>query len=85
MKLEFTKQFVRDYQKMPLSLQKQTDTKLEFLITDMRHPSLRVHKLRGHDGLWEGSVTMNYRFTFQIIGESYFMRRVGTHDILFLP
>ena len=85
MMLNFTKQFVRDYRRLPFQIQKQTDKKLEFLLADMRHPSLRVHKIKGQNEVWEGSITMNYRFTFQIIGERYFMRRVGAHDILFAP
>lgn len=85
MKLDFTKQFVRDYRKLPLHIQKQIDQKLEFLLEDIQHPSLRAHKMQGQDGVWEGSITMNYRFTFQIVSERYFMRRVGTHDILSAP
>jgi hypothetical protein len=31
---------------------------------------------------WEGSVTMNYRFTFQFEAGKVIFRRIGTHDIL---
>ncbi len=45
-------------------------------------PSLRVHKLRGVEGLWEFSVTMNYRVLFEIEGERYILLDVGPHRIV---
>jgi hypothetical protein len=30
-------------------------------------------------------VSRDYRFTFQIIGDIYLMRRIGTHDVLRRP
>lgn len=35
--------------------------------------------------IWEGRVSRDYRFTFQIIGDIYLMRRIGTHDVLRRP
>lgn len=35
--------------------------------------------------IWEGRVTGGYRFTFQIEGDVYILRKVGTHDILKKP
>jgi hypothetical protein len=48
----------------------------------MRYPSLRVHKLRGVEGLWEFSVTMNYRVLFEIDGDYYVLLAVGPHQIV---
>jgi hypothetical protein len=58
------------------------DEKLRFLLHDMRHPSLRVHKLRSVEGLWEFSVTMKYRVIFEIEGEYYVLLAVGPHRIV---
>lgn len=52
------------------------------LVQDFRHPSLRVHKLRGVEGLWEFSVTMNYRVIFEIEGEYLVLLAVGPHQIV---
>jgi len=35
--------------------------------------------------IWEGRITKSYRFTYQIEGDTYVLRRVGTHDILKNP
>ncbi|OGY72050.1 MAG: hypothetical protein A3E05_01765 [Candidatus Jacksonbacteria bacterium RIFCSPHIGHO2_12_FULL_44_12] len=85
MKLEFTKSFVRDYRKLPQHLQEQTDRKLTLLLANQKHPSLRVHKIKKTTDILEGSVTMNYRFTFQIEADRYILRRIGTHDIIKTP
>jgi len=39
----------------------------------------------GHRDLWDGRITKDYRFTFQIIGDTYILRRIGKHDILKTP
>jgi len=48
----------------------------------MTHPSLRVKRIQGTKHRWEGSITKNYRFTFQFIEDSVLFRTIGTHDIL---
>lgn len=51
MKIRVTNRFKKDYQKLPKNIQQRVDEKLRFLLHDMRYPSLRVHKLRGVEGL----------------------------------
>ncbi len=82
MKVQRTDRFKKDYQKLPSDIQRQVDQKLRFLIRDPRHPSLRIHKLRGVEGLWEFSVTMNYRVLFEIEGEYYVLLGVGPHRVV---
>jgi mRNA-degrading endonuclease RelE of RelBE toxin-antitoxin system len=81
-KVRRTDRFKRDYQNLPSDIQRRVDEKLRFLLHDMRYPSLRVHKLRGVEGLWEFSVTMNYRVIFQIQGEHYILLAVGPHRLV---
>jgi addiction module RelE/StbE family toxin len=79
MKLDFSKQFVRDYKKLAPQIQKQTDKALVLLLENIRHPSLRVKKVRGSNDEFELSITMNYRAKFFIEEDTYFLLRVGTH------
>ena len=50
------------------------------------HPSLRIRKMEGHPGIWEGHVTLDYVFTFHVendpaTGETVFVfRNIGTYD-----
>lgn len=85
MKLSFTKHFIRDYRNLPHNIQESVDKQLELLLNDQRHPSLNIKKMNDPRNIWEGRVTASYRFTFNIKGEVYIMRRVGTHDILKSP
>jgi len=52
------------------------------LVQNPSYPSLRVKKMQGLDDVWEASVTMSYRITFQRAGDTLILRRIGTHDIL---
>jgi len=55
------------------------------------HPSLRIRKMQGHPGIWEGHVTREIVFTFHIekdpdTGETtYVFRNIGTHAIYRKP
>ena len=82
MNLTRTNRFKRDYKKLPPHIQKQTDRKLQYLSSDLTHPSLRIKRVRKYTDVFEGSITKDYRFLFHIAGEGYTLLRVGTHDIL---
>lgn len=85
MKLEFTKAFIKDYQKLPASIQKITDKNLALLLSNSNHPSLHVKRMNDPRNIWEGRVTDSYRFTFQVKGDICLLRRIGTHDMLREP
>lgn len=85
MVLRFTASFENDYKGLPDKIQKCLDKQLIFLVKNSKHPSLRTKKIKGHPYVWEGRITKNYRFTFQIMENIYIMRRAGTHDILKNP
>jgi len=74
--------FLKDYRKLPKAIQREAEEKLRLLAQDPQHPSLRIKKIQGTAGIWEGSVTMAYRFTFHKEDGSIVLRRIGTHDIL---
>jgi len=85
MKLAFSKRFIKDYRRLPNSIQKAADKQLSRLLSDFYHPSLNAKKMQDPRDIWEGRVTKGYRFTFQIQEDAYFLRRIGTHDLLKKP
>ena len=85
MEVKSTPKFVHDYKNLPPLLRKRTDEKLKLLLENPRHPSLGLKKMKGFPDIWEARVTKNYRFTFQIQGDFYILRKVGAHDILVRP
>lgn len=85
MKIQTTKPFDDDYKALPESIRKRADKQFTLFMENSNHPSLRIKKIKGHPNIWEGRITKNYRFTFQISEEIYLLRRIGTHDILKTP
>lgn len=85
MKVLVTKPFAKDYRKLPKHIQETIDKQLDLLLLNPEHPSLNTKKMNDPRDIWEGRVTKSYRFTYQITGDTYILRRVGTHDILRNP
>ena len=79
---QFSRKFKKEYGKLPEEVQRAFDQKLSIFLKDMLHPSLRVKRIQGTKDRWEGSVTMKYRFTFQLSQNVLIFRAIGTHDIL---
>ena len=82
-----TTRFQEDYKRLSQQIQKQTDRKLRLLSNNPFHPSLRTRKVQGKvsglSDVYEGSITMNYRFLFRIRQNTYELLRVGTHNQIF--
>ena len=78
----FSKRFKKEYNSLSKEIQKVFDNKLTLFLKDTTHPSLRVKRILGTKHRWEGSVTKNYRFTFEFIENVVLFRTIGTHNIL---
>ena len=85
MKVAFTKPFKRDYKGLSENIQELIDKQIILLLDNPKHPSLRLKKMEGHRSIYEARVTKGYRMTFQIVDDTYLLRRVGTHSILKRP
>ena len=81
----FTPRFDKLFRRLPREIRDATYEKLALYLADQLHPSLRVKRIKGTDGIWEMSITMNYRLTFELEGERMLLRRIGTHDVLRSP
>jgi len=84
-KLRILNTFRKDYKKLPAQIKDKVDKQLIFLTENPNHPSLHLHVIRGAKRIWEGYIDSQYRFTFEIEGEFYILRKVGTHDIINKP
>lgn len=85
MHLEATETYRRLYRKLPQDIQEQVKKTLRLLIENPTHPSLRHKKMAGQQDIFELSVSMHYRITYQKIGKVAYLRKVGTHDLLRRP
>lgn len=80
MPVRFTERFVKQYEKLPQTIQKKVDRALHLLDTDFRHPGLHSHRVEGHENIFEACVSDKYRFTFERQGAFFVMRNVDNHD-----
>jgi mRNA interferase RelE/StbE len=79
---QFSKRFKKEYNSLPKEVQKTFDKKLQLFLQNTSHPSLRVKRIQGTRDRWEVSVTMKYRFTFQLSENTLIFRAIGTQGIL---
>ena len=55
--------------------------KLTLMFQNPRHPSLRTKKIQGRKDIFESTVAMNIRLTWQYIKKDVILlRKVGPHD-----
>ena len=84
-KLTLSKPFEKLFERLPKNIRETAYDKLGLFLKNPSQPSLRVKQVKGTKGIWELSVTMNYRITFEVFEEEIYLRRIGTHDILGQP
>jgi len=82
-KLEPTKQFSKALKKLSGNEQRTVANKLEILVDDPFHPSLRTKKVQRLKDVFESSVNMDIRLLWQHKGNRIIlMIDIGHHDIL---
>ena len=79
MKFRLTTKAERDYDAMPPTLQARVDKQLALLLQNLRHPSVRAKKYDEKNDIWQGRVTKDYRFFFQIKEDTYEIVSIGPH------
>lgn len=85
MKYHRTEKFKKKYKKLPKHIKKATQKQLKLFLSHPHHPSLNIKKMNDPRDIWEGRISESYRFTFQIKGDNYILRTIGSHDILKKP
>lgn len=85
MHIEATQTFIGLYKKLPEELKEKTKKAIDLLQANPAHPSLGHKKMAGQQNIFEVRVSGNYRVTYQRIGNTAYLRKVGTHDILRNP
>lgn len=80
MKVKAYKSFKKFYKDLPQNIQTKIDKQIEILEVNYLYPSLHTKKIKGKEGIWEARVVIHYRMTFEIIGDTIYLRTVGNHD-----
>ncbi len=78
--IEYSDSFHEGVQRLSPEAKKQLKKKLELMVENPRHPSLRSKKIQGIDGIFEASVNMDIRMTWQYTEDGILLRKIGEHD-----
>jgi len=82
-KTEPTKEFAKNLKKLSVNEQRLTKNKLELLVQNPFHPSLRTKKVQALDGVFECSVNMSIRILWKYKDRALILLLdIGRHDIL---
>lgn len=85
MHVEATKTFIRLYKNLPEDIKQRTKKSLELFTANPAHPSLFHKKMTCQKDIFEIRISKNYRVTYQKIGDTSYLRKIGTHDLLRNP
>ena len=72
--------FKKEFAKLPASVQKVFEKQAEYLVQDIRHPSLRAKKYDESGDVWQARVNANVRFYFRIVGNTYRLLNIRKHS-----
>ena len=82
-KLTYTEKFKKHYNKLQLYEKKQIQKKIDILVKDQIHPSLRTKRIKGTKNLFESSVNMDIRLIWYYENNKIIILvDIGHHDIL---
>jgi len=75
-----TGRFRRAYRALSDEEQERVQKALRMMSEELRHPGLRVKRVRGTHGVWEARASRALRLTFEVDGDKIVLRNVGGHD-----
>ena len=80
MKYYYSNLFKQKTKLLEENVKKALKNKLELMEKNPKHPSLRTKKIKGTKDIYEASITMNYRMTWQYYKDGILLRNIGEHD-----
>jgi len=85
MTVAYSKGFLKEYKKLPQSVQEKFHQRLKLFVQDASHPLLRDHSVDlAYPGWRSINVTGDYRVLYQGVGDTVMMfMKIGTHSELY--
>ncbi len=80
MKFYFSNRFRRDYKKLSPKIKKILQAKLKLMSENPKHPSLRAKKVKSEKDIFEASINMNIRVTWQYSENKILLICIRPHD-----
>ena len=80
MELIFSNRFKKDYKLLNNEQRKIFKQKIKLFEKNPFYPSLRTKKIQGKEDLFECSINMSIRMTWQYFNNIVLLRAIGEHD-----
>ncbi len=83
MKIDYSAKFIKSFKKLNKENQVTFESQLKKFLNKPKppfHPSLRIKKVQGTKEIFEMTITMGIRMTWQFTEEGILLRNIGEHD-----
>jgi len=80
MKIFYHKNFLRAVNEFPDSIKKKLKKQINYLVKNIRHPSLHAKKYDKSLDIWQARVDKNIRFYFTIEENTYILLDIRHHS-----
>lgn len=80
MEIIYSTNFKKSVEKLPKNIKEILKRKIILMCSDINHPSLRIKKIQGHKYIFEASISMSIRMTWQYTEKGILLRNIGEHD-----
>jgi len=80
MRVYYSDKFADRVKKLSDEIKRTLKKKLDIMLDNPQHPSLRTKKIQGQKDIFESSITMSIRITWQYIDDVIYLRNIGEHD-----
>ena len=79
MRIDYLPRALEALEDAPAKVRKAFFKQVKFLQQDLRHPSLKAKKYSAAEDLWQARVNRDWRFYFNIAGDTYIIRDIIPH------
>lgn len=80
MNIYFSDLFLDSVKHLPIDAKKALKKKLDLLADNPKHPSLRTKKIKGSGDIFEASINMDIRMTWEFYEDGILLRNIGKYD-----
>jgi len=82
MRILYSKIFMKQFKKLPKSLQEEVNERVKIFKKDHKNPTFKIHKLHGKlADFYSLSVNYSHRIIFEKEKDFYIFAEIGNHDI----
>ena len=80
MNIYFSNLFLENVNHLPIEAKKALRKKLDLLVDNPKHPSLRTKKIKGTKDIFEASINMDIMITWEFYEDDILLRNIGRLD-----